>query len=331
MTGAVGGNVANKFRQTFRVVQKDALHWFPGHMSRGLKQMQQRLKTVDCIIEVHDARVPISGRCHEFNHTITGLKPHIFVLNKKDLADQNYNDKIIEKLNFEGISNVLFTNFTKDTDPGMKKILPLAKKLIEESNRYNRTFEPEFSIMIIGVPNVGKSSLINRLRNVHLGKSNATHVGAVAGITRSVLTRIKISEKPSVYVLDTPGILTPRVSNVYDGLKLALVGCLQDHLVGEETIADYLLFWLNKHERFEYVKVLGLPEPKDNILEVLSMIAAKLGRAKKIKNFDGKYVMKLDLVSAAEYFIRLFRTGQFGHFCLDIDQLKSNDEEMELM
>lgn len=318
----VGGKVVSNFRETFRIIHKESVYWFPGHMGRGLRQIQQKLKNVDCIIEVHDARVPISGRCRDFQTKVCGIKPHIFVLNKKDLADLSKAKDIERRLNDEGIKNVIFTNFKDQTCKGMQSILPLAINLINESNRYNRTNNPEFAAMIIGVPNVGKSSLINRLRNKYLRKSNATAVGGVAGITRSVLNRIKISEKPPVFVLDTPGILAPYVGDVFSGLKLALAGCLQDHLVGQEIMADYLLFWLNKHRRFQYVDKLDLPRPSDDILEVLTLVASKLDKVRRIKNYDGKLIVRPDYVMAAEHFLRVFRNGELGPVCLDDDLFK---------
>ncbi|XP_071567717.1 phosphatidylglycerophosphatase and protein-tyrosine phosphatase 1 isoform X3 [Temnothorax nylanderi] len=205
-----GGKVVANLRQKF--VSPNVLRWFPGHMTKGLKQMQQRLKNIDCIIEVHDARVPVSGRYADFSRTLTGLKPHIFVLSKRDLADTRHKSSIVSTLNREGLSNVIFANLKDQRCKGVRRILPLAKKLMLNSQRYNRAEEESYSMMIIGVPNVGKSSLINRLRNNHLNLGQATPVGATAGITRSVLTRVKISEDPAVYLIDTPAKMFARVT-----------------------------------------------------------------------------------------------------------------------
>ncbi|KAG5322054.1 MTG1 GTPase, partial [Acromyrmex heyeri] len=320
MTNA-GGKVVANLRQKF--VSPKVLRWFPGHMTKGLRQMQQRLKNIDCILEVHDARVPISGRYADFSRTLTGLKPHILVLSKKDLADKRCTDSIVSMLNREGLSNIIFTNLKNQHCKGMQQILPLAKKLILNSQRYNRMGKESYSMMVIGVPNVGKSSLINCLRNNHLHLSGkATPVGAVAGITRAVMTRIKISEEPVVYLIDTPGILAPSINDIHTGFKLALVGCLQDHVVGSHLLADYLLYWLNKNDRFEYVEKLGLPEPNDNVSYVLTFIAAKLGKTVKIKTYSNQKQVMPDLKFAADYFISLFRKGDFGYYCLDIDLLE---------
>lgn len=305
-------------RKSFKLVSKDTIQWFPGHMTKGLRQMQQKLKQVDCIVEVHDARIPFSGRNPEFKHTVSGLKPHILVLNKKDLTNQNLMSKTIEQIKTEdGINHVIFTNCKDQQDMGVRKIMPLAKDLILDSNRFHRSDQKEFCVMIIGVPNVGKSSLVNILRNKYLRKKAASPVGAVAGITKSVLTRIKISIDPLVYLLDTPGILQPNIKDTDSGMKLALCSCLQDHLVGPELIADYLLYWLNRNEKFKYVKLMGLENPTDNIGEVLISGANMLKRHKKIKHFDGSLVMKPDFAMAAQHMIKAFREGELGKANLD--------------
>lgn len=306
------------FRQSFKTVEKDLLRWFPGHMDKGIKQMQQKLKLVDCIIEVHDARIPISGRNPDFKFTVSGLKPHILVFNKKDLIDNSVQTGITKHVAASENSSVFFTNCKDHADRSIRKILQKAENLIENSERYNRAQANEYNLMVIGVPNVGKSSLINCLRNYHLKKSGASAVGAAPGITRGVLNRIKMCQEPLVYLYDTPGILAPKVSNVEAGLKLALCATLQDHLVGEATIADYLLYWLNKHQKFKYVKLFELNKASDDILQVLLHLAKKSNKTVKV-NLQGQYVIQPDLNSAAKAFIKAFRTGDLGKIMLDRD------------
>lgn len=305
------------FRKTFKTVEKDLLRWFPGHMGKGMKQMQQKLKLVDCIIEVHDARIPLSGRNTDFKYTVSGLKPHILVLNKKDLIDKSVIPSIEDTVKKE-VNHVIFTNCKDHKDSSVKKILPLAEDLILNSERYNRAHAEEINLMIIGVPNVGKSSLINSLRNYHLKRANASQVGATPGITRSVLNRIKICENPLVFLYDTPGILTPNISNIESGLKLALCATLQDHLVGEIVIADYLLYWLNKHKKFSYVKYFGLDKANDDILQVLLHISKTINKTVKVK-CNSEYVVRPDIDSAAKHMIKAFRTGELGKIMLDRD------------
>lgn len=309
------------FRECFNLTSKSAIRWFPGHMGKGLRQMQQKLKSVDCIIEVHDSRIPLSGRNPEFRHTIGGIKPHILVLNKKDLGckDKSVYSTVAEKIKVtENIDHVLYTNCKDQQCPGIKKLMPLARDLIVDSDRYNRSNEKDFCVLIIGVPNVGKSSLLNVLRNRHLNKKKATQVGAVAGITRSVMMKIKICEDPLIYMIDTPGILEPKITNDTMGMKLALVGCLPDHLVGEYLIADFLLYYLNKNKMFGYVELLGLDKPTDQIAEALVSGAKLLNKTKTIRNIStgGKVTMP-DVLSTSQYFIKHFRNGGFGPINLD--------------
>lgn len=317
--------MVSTFRKTFHVADKVAVQWFPGHMGKGMRMMQQKIKMVDCVIEVHDSRIPFSGRNTDFKHTVSGLRPHILVLNKKDLSDASTHSEtanLIKKT--EDIDHVVFTNCRDQTCEGVRSILPLARKLIVGSNRFNRNEQPDSNLMIIGVPNVGKSSLTNVLRNRHLKAKKATSVGAVAGITRSVLTRIKICEKPLIYMFDTPGILTPRVADTDQGMKLAAVSCLQDHLVGYISIADYILYWLNRNENFSYVDYMGLKEPTDNIQEVLVAGASLLNKAIKIRQPDGQKAIRPDFDTAARYLIKGFRSGVFGKFNLDADLIAHN-------
>ncbi|XP_035791798.1 mitochondrial GTPase 1-like [Anopheles albimanus] len=315
----------SRFRTSFPAVPRDLLNWFPGHMGKGMRQMQQKLKQIDCVIEVHDARIPLTGRNKDFRTTISGIKPHILVLNKHDLIERRTADAVLQRLKQQDgeTENIIFTNCKNQNCSGVRKVVPLARELICGSDRYNRAAEKDFCIMIIGVPNVGKSSLINALRNRHLHRKGASQVGALAGVTRSVLNRIRISHEPSVYLLDTPGILEPNIGDTETGLRLALVSCLQDHLVGEELIADYLLYLLNKQHNFRYVELLGLAEPTDSIAEALVGGAVHHGKTIRMKQLDGTVVIRPDVVATAKLMLKAFRTGALGRIMLDEDKMRA--------
>ncbi|XP_069900028.1 mitochondrial ribosome-associated GTPase 1 isoform X3 [Globicephala melas] len=288
----------------------------------GLKKMQSSLKLVDCIIEVHDARIPLSGRNPLFQETL-GLKPHLLVLNKMDLADLKEQQKIIQHLEGEGLKNVIFTNCVKDEN--IKQIIPKVTELVGSSYRYHRGENLEYCIMVIGVPNVGKSSLINSLRRQHLRKGKATRVGGEPGITRAVMSRIQVCERPLMFLLDTPGVLAPRIQSVETGLKLALCGTVLDHLVGEETLADYLLYTLNRRQLLGYVQHYGLGEACDDIASVLKRVAVKLRKTQKVKVLTGTgdvNVVQPNYPAAARDFLRAFRSGVLGPVMLDRDLLQ---------
>lgn len=281
---------------------------------------------MDCIIEVHDARIPFTGRNPEFKRLLTSVKPHILVLNKADLADTRMRHEVEKKLVSEGVNVVIHCNLNKTnlTDPGFKKILPSAMGLIRSGERYNRQDTNDYHLMIIGVPNVGKSTLINRFR-AKFSKSSAAQVGKCPGVTRHVMERLKVCDDPKIYILDTPGVLEPRINikkQLESIMKLALISSISDEAVGRELIADYQLFWLNKYGHFSYVDYFNLKEPSDSIGEVLINIAVNLGFKKQFKaKRNGVFTEVPDLLRAADTFVLAFRDGSLGKFFLDYKEL----------
>ncbi|XP_029134979.1 mitochondrial ribosome-associated GTPase 1 [Labrus bergylta] len=309
----------SKFRSVFDFGGREVAHWFPGHMAKGLRQMRASLKSVDCIIEVHDARIPLSGRNPEFQESLS-VRPHLLILNKMDLADLSKKQSILKKLEKRGVSNVLFTDCLKQRDENVKKLVPMVVKVIESEARFNREENTNYCMMVIGVPNVGKSSLINSLRRTNLKKGRASRVGGEPGITKAVLTRIQVCERPIMHLLDTPGVLPPKIESIETGMKLALCGTILDHLVGEDIIADYLLYSLNRLEKFSYVEKYDLQEPSDDIQNVLKRIAVKLGKTQRVKAITGvgNITVTVPNYTAAAYdFIRAFRKGELGQVMLD--------------
>lgn len=289
--------------------------------------MERNLKKVDCIIEVHDARIPFSGRNEDFKAQLTSVKPHILVLNKSDLTDMRVKHEVEKKLVSRGINAVLHTNLQNSNlaDSGFKKILPTAMGMIKSGERYNRQDLKDYHLMIVGVPNVGKSTLINRFR-ARNGKTSAAQVGKCPGVTRHVMERIKICDDPKIYILDTPGILQPRVDykkNLENIMKLALVSSISDSVIGSELIADYQLYWLNKNGHFSYVDYFKLNEPSDSINEVLINIAVNLNLKKAFKHQRcSSTLMEVpDILRASDKFIQTFREGLLGKFFLDINEL----------
>lgn len=311
------------FRNTFQLPNMKKVVWFPGHMAQGMKKMQSKLKSVDCIIEVHDARIPFSGRNSIFKQHLLGIKPHILVLNKIDLFDRSQTNNIKKSLrDKEGITDIVFSNCRKEDSQGIKDIMPILIDRIRKSDRFNRSSNHEYGIMIIGVPNVGKSSLINSIRTNCLKKSGVAHVGAKAGITKAVQTRIKVSNSPPVFVYDTPGILAPNIPNVDVGMKLALCATLNDSIIGYITIADFLLYWCNKNKWYKYLDFFDITEPSDNIYSLLLQYAVKKNMYDLIKSMDGNgMVYKPALVTAASRFVETFRKGTLGPVLLDKDVL----------
>ncbi|NXJ91950.1 MTG1 GTPase, partial [Corythaixoides concolor] len=264
--------------------------------------------------------IPLSGRNPALQEAL-GIRPHVLVLNKMDLADPR-RQPVSARARLPGGHH--------GQVPAMPLPLPFrhCPSLLGQVTNKPPAPRPrpplfqsaEYSILVIGVPNVGKSSLINSLRRLHLKKGKATAVGGEPGVTKAVLTRIQVCEKPLMYLVDTPGVLPPRLGDVETGMKLALCGAIRDHLVGEDIMADYLLYTLNKQQQFGYVRRYGLAEACDGIAPVLRHVALAQGRTQRVKLLTGTgnvNVTMLDYAAAAYEFLRDFRAGRLGRVTLD--------------
>uniref|UniRef100_A0A8C3W6D4 G domain-containing protein n=1 Tax=Catagonus wagneri TaxID=51154 RepID=A0A8C3W6D4_9CETA len=281
----------------------------------GLRKMQNSLKRVDCILEVSFGGCDIAFVLFWLQETL-GLKPHSLVLNKMDVADLKEQQKIIRHLEGEGLKNGIFTNCVKDEN--IKQVSPKVTELIGSSYCYHRG-EVGGSGYGHRVPNVGKSSLINSLRRQHLRKGKATKVG----LPDHPLCP-QVCERPPVFLLDTPGVLAPQIQSVETGLKLALCGTVLDHLVGEETLADYLLYTLNRHQLLGYMQHYGLGQACDDIASVLKRVAVRL-RTQKVKVLTGTgavHVVQPNYPAATRDFLRAFHSGLLGPVMLDRDVLQ---------
>ncbi|NXB22708.1 MTG1 GTPase, partial [Rhagologus leucostigma] len=293
----------------------------------GLRQMRLALRRADCLVE--RSHIPLSGRNPALQEAL-GIRPHVLVLNKMDLADprrqpvsagagpgwgQRWRGRQCHQA-----SGCCQPAQSDSPGPVPLQVVPMVAKLVADGPRYHRAESSEHNILVIGVPNVGKSSLINSLRRLHLKKGKATAVGGEPGITKAVLSRIQVCEKPLMYLVDTPGVLPPRLGDVETGMKLALCGAIHDHLVGEDVMADYLLYTLNKQQQFSYVQRYGLGQACDHVEPLLKHVALTQGRTQKVKVLTGTgnvNMMMLNYPAAAYEFLRDFRAGRLGRVTLD--------------
>lgn len=164
--------------------------WFPRHMFKGLMQMQGKLHSIDGIIEVHDARIPFTGRNPKLSD-IGIIKPSILVFNKVDLINSDHIKRIKRKFSNSDV-DVVFTTCKSSNSSTIKSLVPLMIEKMNNSPRYNRADNLGLNLMVVGIPNVGKSSLINKLRNINMHRRNSAEVAPKPGVTRSVMERIKV-------------------------------------------------------------------------------------------------------------------------------------------
>ena len=223
---------------------KTSINWYPGHMAKTKREIEQDLKLIDVVIELLDARIPIASRNPDIKN-LTKNKRKIILLNKSDLADEKLNQKWIEKLSKEAPVLLTDSNSGKGIEKVTKKIDELMKEEIERQaarGRVNKTIR----VMILGIPNVGKSSFINRI-----AKKVSTEVGNRPGVTKQKQW-IRISKNQEL--LDTPGVLWPKFENNEIALNLAFTGTIKDDILEKIEIA------------YELLKVL-YPRYKTNIME----------------------------------------------------------------
>ncbi|XP_073045875.1 short integuments 2, mitochondrial isoform X1 [Primulina eburnea] len=214
------------------------INWFPGHMAAATRAIRDRLKLSDFVIEVRDARIPLSSANNELQPMLVG-KRRVIALNKKDLANPNIMHKWIHY--FDSCEQDCLS-INAHSKSSVKKLLDLVEfKLKEVISR-----EPTLLVMVVGVPNVGKSALINSIHQIASirfpvqEKRKRATVGPLPGVTQDI-AGFKIAHRPSIYVLDTPGVLVPSIPDIETGLKLAVAGSVKDSIVGEERIVQYLL------------------------------------------------------------------------------------------
>lgn len=210
------------------------LQWYPGHMAKTRRLIEENLKLIDVVVEILDARIPFSGRNPNFDDIIRH-KPRLMVLNKSDLADSVQTVAWIQWYLKQGIKVV---PISCTTGAGINKITTEAKALIQEKldKEKERGRNRTLKIMMVGIPNVGKSSLINRLA----GKAS-TKTGDRPGVTRG---KQWIRLKGDVELLDTPGILPPKFEDQSVAQNLAYTGAIKDEIMNTELLAYSLLDYL---------------------------------------------------------------------------------------
>lgn len=252
------------------------IHWYPGHMKKATIQIEDKLKIVDCVIELLDARIPLSSRNNEL-FKLTKNKKRLVVLTKTDLADKIVTNNWIEKFKNEGFE-AIFANLNDNKD--INKIIKHAENLGSEKHikEIAKGMKPQpIRAMIIGIPNVGKSTLINKI-----AKRKAASVENKPGHTKSQQW-IKVSNK--FELLDTPGILMSSYDDKLKAIRLALVGSINNNILPIEDLANYLLDFLKEYYQEDLMKRYDILSCDKSNQELLNDIAKRRG-FKRNDEFD---------------------------------------------
>lgn len=277
-------------------------------MLKTKKQIIEDLKLIDVIIEILDARIPLASQNPDIKQ-ITANKKKIVVLNKSDLADEKETKKWIEYFKNQGIIAIpTDSNLGKGTKETLKAVQNLMQEEMEKVASKGR-INKNIRIMICGIPNVGKSSFINRMIN-----KKSAEVGNRPGVTKQKQW-LRISS--NIELLDTPGVLWPKFESHDVALKLAYTGSIKDELINKDEIAYNLIKYLknnNKNELFARYKLTDddfniiIPED-DEALELMNMIARKRGAI-----ISGG---EIDYEKVSAIILNDFRTGKIGRVTLE--------------
>ncbi len=271
------------------------IQWFPGHMAKARRQITEKLKLVDLIIELLDARLPMSSR-NPMVDEIIGDKPRIVLLNKSDLADPEVTSEWVDHFNNQGIAAIPINAVSGE---GTKQLLDKCQSIMEE--KFNRLkskgVQPRaIRAMIIGIPNVGKSSLINRL-----AKKNIAVTGDRPGVTKQQQW-IKIGQQ--LELLDTPGILWPKFEDQQVGIRLAASGAIKDEIYHYDEIAFQIVTFLKERYGNRLMERYDLKELSDDRVEIIEDIGRRRGCVVSGGN--------IDFDKASVLLLREIRAGKLG-------------------
>lgn len=271
------------------------IHWYPGHIAKAEKKLKEQLTLVDAVIEVIDARLPFSSSYDNITRLL-GEKPRLILLNKSDLTDSDELKKFIKIIEQKTGYPVLKSDAknSKDLNIIVKKAVELSEPKIQALMKKGLLRRPA-RVMVVGMPNVGKSSIINKLT-----KSSKTKIGAKAGVTRQ---QQWVRINPQLELLDTPGIIPMKQDDQMRAKKLAFVNAVSENAYSNENVAQELLDLLS----------VKYPEITKEYYKSKNLTLRDIALCRNWITSGGE----ADIERTAVYILRDFREGKIGKFILD--------------
>ncbi|KYG89487.1 ribosome biogenesis GTPase YlqF [[Bacillus] sp. KCTC 13219] len=289
------------------------IQWFPGHMAKARREVSENLKLVDIVFELVDARLPLSSRNPMIDQVIH-QKPRLLILNKQDMADETETRKWLQYFEEHGYKAVAINSLE---GKGLQSVTKAAQAILADkwARMKAKGMKPRaIRAMIVGIPNVGKSTLINRL-----AKKNIAKTGNTPGVTKAQQW-IKVAKE--LELLDTPGILWPKFEDQEIGYKLALTGAIKDTITNMEDLAVYGLRFLALHYPTRMVERYGLSFVHEDLVETFDHI----GKLRRVFGQGGE----IDYDQVAELIVRDIRSQHLGKLTFDfVDEQLEKDAFIE--
>ncbi|WP_281862833.1 ribosome biogenesis GTPase YlqF [Planomicrobium okeanokoites] len=286
------------------------IQWFPGHMAKARREVTEKLKLVDIIFELVDARLPLSSRNPMIDQVIQ-QKPRLIILNKMDMADDAETKKWIHYFEEQGTRAVAINSLE---GKGLQLVTKASKEILAEKwdRMIAKGIKPRaIRAMIVGIPNVGKSTLINRLAKKSLAKT-----GNMPGVTKAQQW-IKVGKE--IELLDTPGILWPKFEDPETGFKLAVTGAIKDSVIQMQELAIYALKFLEQRYPERLKERYGIDHIDEEIVHTFDHIAKK----RRFVSHEGE----VDYEMTAEAIIRDIRNQYLGRVTFDYKDEMIVEEE----
>jgi ribosome biogenesis GTPase A len=276
------------------------IQWYPGHMAKTKREVKEKIRAIDIVLELLDARIPFSSQ-NPVVKEVCGNKKRVILLNKADLADKNELDKWVVFFEKQGLRTLQINAVNGN---GVDKILPVLKEELKELKAKEKArgrIERPIRAMILGIPNVGKSTLINKLAN-----KKKLVVQDRPGVTRQT-QYIRVGK--DFELLDTPGILWPKFDDEDVAFRLALTGAIKDDILPLDDIVIYGYKFLDKYYKSRFEERYDIKVDIDNILGIYDDIGIRRGCL-----LPGK---QIDYDRVSELFLFDFRHEKFGKIMLD--------------
>ena len=280
---------------------KTNINWYPGHMAKTKREIKEILKTIDIVIEIVDARIPLSSHIKDIDEFIKDRKM-ILVLNKYDLCDKNKTSEFIKYYESNGYK--VITCDSKNSDD-YKKIIKYCEELMIKVNKKRKEkglLPKKAKTLIIGVPNVGKSTLINRIANKRIAS-----VGNKPGVTKNLST-IRINDK--IDLVDSPGILWPKIDSEEVALNLGSMGIIKEEILPMDKIAIHILKKLSQNYKELLFKELGI---SNFDIDEIEAIYEQISKYKSIKFLDGE----VDYDRVSTFILNLIKSEKIKNITFD--------------